>query len=293
MTLSRATALRILRIVFAAAILVLLFRSIPWSEVRDALGKTRGLPAFGAFVCGILMQVLVGLRWREILAHHGLPLPKSEALQIHLGALFYSAFLPAGNVAGMVVRVLRIEDRSRNWTTILHSLLIDRIWATGVLTIWGMIGLLLSHDDPGFAAFAVFGAATAICAVALLILSGYPGWKPALLLSLTSHGLGVTAFTLLAHSIGLDVGFETFAWVRSATILATMIPISVMGIGVREGVLVYLLTPRGVESPSAVALSFLVLAATVLTPALFGGLVEMERLILRKQRRPAIPPASR
>jgi len=291
MMLSRAAALRILRLVFAAVILVLLFRSIPWSEVRVALGKTRAVPAIAAFACGLMMQFLVGLRWREILAHHGLPLQRAEALRIHFAALFYSAFLPAGNVAALVVRVLRIEDRSRNWTTILHSLLIDRLWATGVLAIWGLVGLLLSHDDPGFAALALFGAITVICAVALLVLSGYPGWKPALLLSLTSHALGVAAFTLLAGSIGLDVGFVTFAWIRTATILATMIPVTVMGIGVRESVLVYLLSPRGVESSSAVALSFLVMAATVLGPALAGGLVELERLIKRKPRRPPATPA--
>ena len=289
MKVSRAAVLRVLRIVVAAVILGILFRSIPWSEVRDSLAKTRAAPAIGAFACGVMMQLLVGLRWREILAHHDLPLPRSEALRIHFAALFYSAFLPAGNVAALVVRVLRIEDRSRNWTTILHSLLIDRLWATGVMTIWGMVGLLLSHADPGFAAFAIFGGVTLICAVALVILSGYPGWKPALFLSLTSHGLGVTAFTLLAYSIGLDVGAATFAWVRTATILATMIPVTVMGIGVRESVLVYLLTPRGVESSSAVALAFLVLAATVLWPALFGGLVEVERLITKRQRRPNAP----
>lgn len=288
---SRAAALRILRIVFAAVILALLFRSIPWTEVRGSLGKTRALPAIGAFACGLMMQLLVGLRWREILARHGLPLPRSEALRIHFAALFYSAFLPAGNVAALVVRVLRIEDRSRNWTTILHSLLIDRFWATGVMTIWGILGLLLSRDDPGFGAFLLFGAATLISAVALLILSGYPGWKAALALSFVSHGLGVTAFTLLGHSIGLNVGYATFAWIRTATILATMIPVTVMGIGVRESVLVYLLSPRGVESSSAVALSFLVMAATVLGPALVGGLVELERLFKKKPRRPSPQPS--
>ncbi|HET9886409.1 MAG TPA: lysylphosphatidylglycerol synthase transmembrane domain-containing protein [bacterium] len=284
MTMSRAAALRVLRIVIAVGILVLLFRSIPWSDVRNALRQTRPAPAIAAFGCGLLMQLLVGLRWREIMAHHGLPLPRLEALRIHFGALFYSAFLPAGNVAALVVRVLRIEDRSRNWTTILHSLLIDRLWATGVLTTWGIIGLILSHDDPGFAAFAIFGGATFACASALLIVSGYPGWKPALFYSLTSHALGVTAFTLLGSSIGLHVGFGTFGWIRTATILATMLPVTVMGIGVRESVLVYLLSPRGVESPSAVALSILVMAATVLGPALFGGLVELERLIQRKAK---------
>ena len=47
----------------------------------------------------------------------------------------------------------------------------------------------------------------------------------------------------------------------ATAIMATMLPVTVMGIGVRESVLVYLLSPRGVESSSAVALSFLVMAA--------------------------------
>lgn len=79
-----------------------------------------------------------------------------------------------------------------------------------------------------------------------------------------------------AASLELGVGFVTLGWVRAFVSVATLLPISVSGLGVREGALVFALTPYGVPGSGSVAFSFLLLLSHILL-ALLGGLLELRR----------------
>ena len=61
-------------------------------------------------------------------------------------------------------------------------------------------------------------------------------------------------------------------WVQTIIIIVNTIPISISGIGVREGGLIFLLKPYGVSGAEAVALSFLVFARNVAI-SLIGGVL--------------------
>ena len=94
------------------------------------------------------------------------------------------------------------------------------------------------------------------------------------LLSCLGHLAGCCAFFLLARSLGLDSSVLSIGWVRSTVILATMIPISVSGLGLREGALLALATYYGAGPNQAMAYSLLVFAVTVVAIGLLGGLIE-------------------
>jgi len=119
----------------------------------------------------------------------------------------------------------------------------------------------------------------------LLISTGqYHGLSRSLLiyifaLTFTSHLLGILSFYLFALSIGMNVSFINIGWIRSFTLIVTMFPISFAGLGVREGILVFLLKPYGVPATDAVALSFLIFARALLLGGI-GGLVEAKNLFL-------------
>ena len=59
------------------------------------------------------------------------------------------------------------------------------------------------------------------------------------------------------------------------------LPISIAGLGVREGVLVLLLASYGVSAPDALAYGLVAFAVSVLAPGLAGAIVEADRLLLR------------
>jgi hypothetical protein len=63
-----------------------------------------------------------------------------------------------------------------------------------------------------------------------------------------------------------------------------MVPISVSGLGIREGASLLLLLPYGVPGEKALALSFLIFATTLLLIGALGGLLEARKQIFSGAR---------
>lgn len=103
-----------------------------------------------------------------------------------------------------------------------------------------------------------------------------------LLLSVVPQLLGTVAHVLLGQSLGIVVDFTAWGWIRSAVVLATLIPVSVGGLGIRDGVLLYLLAQFGVPGDKALALATLIFGVMVVFPALIGGLLECRKLLSGK-----------
>jgi len=90
---------------------------------------------------------------------------------------------------------------------------------------------------------------------------------------LARHIVGVAAIYGLAISIGMELFWINIGTARSIMLLATLVPISFAGLGVREGGLIFSLGLFGVSSSAAAALAVLVLLRDLLI-RLAGGLVE-------------------
>jgi uncharacterized protein (TIRG00374 family) len=75
----------------------------------------------------------------------------------------------------------------------------------------------------------------------------------------------ISAAFWLATGLGIHVSFINFAWVMILVSLAQALPVSIAGIGMRDGVLAFFLVGQlGVLSYEAVALSFAILALNIL-----------------------------
>ena len=99
--------------------------------------------------------------------------------------------------------------------------------------------------------------------------------------------LEILAAYCCVAALNLEISFVTIAWVRSLLLLLVMIPVSISGIGFREGALIILLAPYGIPGADAVALGW-VLFSMSLAIAGVGGLLEATKKI--RQRDPETPP---
>jgi hypothetical protein len=99
------------------------------------------------------------------------------------------------------------------------------------------------------------------------------------LVSLLVHFLGTVIYYLLAISLGIDISFLTMGWIRSVVTLVLMVPISISGLGVREGLLLWFLEPYRTTGGDTLALSFLVFSVTVLFVGVLGGFLEGRNLL--------------
>ena len=100
-----------------------------------------------------------------------------------------------------------------------------------------------------------------------------------LLLGVVVHLIGIVAFAMVAAALGLELSYLTIGWTRSAAILVAILPVSLAGLGLREGAFVLLLAPYGIAPADALAYSLLAFTTTVLAIGLIGGVVEAFRLL--------------
>ncbi|HVE77813.1 MAG TPA: lysylphosphatidylglycerol synthase transmembrane domain-containing protein [Gemmatimonadaceae bacterium] len=101
-------------------------------------------------------------------------------------------------------------------------------------------------------------------------------------LAVLRHGLGMLSYGLFALALGVHLSYVSIGWIRSVIQVLLMLPISVGGIGVREGSLAVLLQEYGVPASKAVAIAFLLFAVGLVSNGL-GGVLEI-RNVLRPRR---------
>ena len=113
---------------------------------------------------------------------------------------------------------------------------------------------------------------------------GRPGLMVAsVLLGIVYQLLCITVILIVAPAFGIDVPLVEWLWIFALVATAALLPLSIAGLGIREGAFVAVLGLLQVPSASALALS-LTIFATQLATALLGGLIEFAGFWERRQR---------
>jgi len=290
------------RLVISAVLLAVVARSIDWTVLSDRLSGA----AWGWFALAtvlVCIALLVGaVRWHALLHHADLPARPLETLRAYGIGIFSNNFLPTG-FGGDLVRAWLVARSGRPLARAFTSVLVDRAAGLVGLFLLGWLGIVvLTGDIPGdlvtpFVIATGAGVVAAGIAVAILRRRGLgrflpPALRPwasevaatlraygrdrgvqaeALLLSLGFQALMVTSTWMLAKSLQLDISVAVLAVVLPLVLIATLLPVSVAGFGVREGAYVVLLGEAGVSASDATLLS-LFSVATLAIASLPGGI---------------------
>ena len=92
-------------------------------------------------------------------------------------------------------------------------------------------------------------------------------------LSIMKDLLEILVAYCFARACNIDLAFVTIAWMQAIVSLLTLLPITLSGLGVREGALVLMTARHGVAAPLALTWSLLIFAGIVVVAAI-GGLIE-------------------
>ena len=310
----------LLRWTVAVSLLIYIFRKVPFAAVYDAIYTAKGVFVGLGFLISLVVQSTIAERLRRLSVVQGIAISIRKTLEINLTALFYGLFLPGGSLTGIAIRLQMLSGAERRFAKAGMILLLDRVLATISLCATGIIFLLL--DKTNASNHLIWPMILLSCALLYIIgllstqapLPG-PGivgkilnWIArdkldtlkaalqssrnisrrtlflALSLSFLAHCFGICVYYLLMKALGLDVRLITTAWIRSAIILAAMIPFSVSGLGFREGAAYILLARHGISADESIAFSLLIFTTTILGPALIGGLCEIYRLLKSSNR---------
>ena len=306
----------LLRVVLAISIVGALLHWIGPTEVRARLATCPPQVALGSLAAALLGQWLGAVRFQGLAAILGLPLSRMQALGINLSTVFYGLFLPGGTATSWLVRLLRLPDVQRRPGLALTVIAGDRAFATVAGALIGVAADLALHAPASLAVSAglmLVALASGVVGWGMLTpsilrrVSSWPGveWLrrlptraadleirhslpslrtagSAAVLSFGVHGLGVLAWWVLARALGLELGLVQIAWVRSAALVVGLLPVTVGGLGLREGTVVAMLAVFGVGAADALSLSLLAFTVTVLGVGVLGGLGEAARMMRRR-----------
>lgn len=278
--------------------------------------------AYLLLACLILTAVfLIGcMRWRLLVGHLGLVIPMRQALLSYYLGLFFNNFLPTG-IGGDLARTVHLKFHGHGIKPLISSAVADRAIGLAVMLMLGGISLLLSPEvrfDPdrklyiaglialGFTSGAVLfwfsdrlplenlsrryqhtRLRRGLIDIVYLLTTYRTALRQvftAIFLSIVMQSLVVVTYYLLARGIGIELSLITFFAFVSMVQVAASLPISLGGLGVREGVLVALLVGVGVNIQIGVALSLLFLLTLWLCS--LPGVVVM---FFDRARREALP----
>ena len=313
-TSRRGVAIGVLRLAIAAAILGYLFESVPVSNVRAVLGRADPAWVTAALLLELLTQVIMAMRLRILTDAYALSLTTFDVFEINLATRFYGLFLPGGGVTATAVRVVKLARLRKNHAGAIASITLDRVVATLAMCFVGVLfGSVVWRPGQSswllIMAIAMLALATPfIWLLGLRNRSGAPenrlssgrgfetirripatilqiprnNWIRVLGWSLLAHVLGTVEFLVLARSLHVELGFATVGWIRAAMLFATLVPITISGLGLREGAAVLLLPAYGVRPDVALAFSLLVFSVSHVALGLVGALLEAVSLRPRR-----------
>lgn len=284
---------RALRAAFSALLLWVIVRTIDWHAVGLWLRRMDwrlGLAASGLF---IVNRVLAAAEWRLLLRAKGIDFSFRRLLRVVWMSSFFGQFLPQG-IGGDGVRLLGLKQGGTSTSDLASSVFMERITGAVSLGMLALFGAIWSYSRWGeravaLALIAPLGALLAVLAMlwtapgdrmltwVLARLGRLPGQRllaqvheavkryrhspgpvvGSIALSGLSQIFRVLSVYLLAKAIGLSLLFgEALALVPTALFVG-MLPISLSGVGLREGAFIVLLKPAGIDASGAFALSIL------------------------------------
>jgi glycosyltransferase 2 family protein len=276
-------------------LLGLIATRIDWAQFADRLEHGHwGL--FAAAVAVIAVAIVVaGLRWLLFLRAARVSAGAFRAVRAYEIGMFANNFLPTG-FGGDVARGWIVGRPTGSVPRAVGTVVVDRLTALGCLVALGWLTVAVQPrtvPDSLLALFAIVtvagGIATAILVVSVRLLgaagSREPRWgwlrgeawdavrlsvrKPSVMSSTTAVGMvyqsGIVFATwLLARAIDVDLSFSVLAVVTPLVLIATLVPVSIGGFGLREATYAALLSKVGVSAADATLLSLLNVAALAL-----------------------------
>jgi uncharacterized membrane protein YbhN (UPF0104 family) len=262
-------------------------------DAFEALRKAdAGWLVLGIAIAGI-ENFLGVLRWRIFLRMLGMQVPFWKSVQICLVALFCNTFL-LGAAGGDLVRVAWLVRRGYGKTDSLLSVIMDRVSGLGALVVYTFVLTAWNHEwlmqSPTVVKLFAFVIAYQVGAVVLIAVTLYisargltsrlPKWAPfpdfvrklgagyarmahewpgtlkATGLSMVMLGGYFAVFWTTARAFGETISYVDLSTLMPVADVISALPISIGGLGVREGTFIVMLGQlQGVPGPMAASIS--------------------------------------
>lgn len=290
------------RAAVTAALLVLVALQVDWADAVDRAGEVDGGWLAAAIGLTLGMQISGVIRWQLLVRAAGIESPPPRTVRAYWIGIFTNNVLPTG-FGGDAARAFIVGRDSGQMVPAATSVAFDRLTGLAALIVLAWVALVLGEEVPAELSGALALVTAASLGGGLLLALAFRGrgrlgrlvperlrgWGREARETLTRYArdgrllavagvLGILyqlcavgSIAALAEGIGLDLSFAVVAVTVCLVLLASVLPISIAGFGVREASFVVLLGEAGVGATEATLLSLLSVVPLVLV-SLPGGL---------------------
>ena len=299
----------LLKATVSIALIWYLLSKTELSEVFEALKSATLLWLILAFSLLYVGKFLTAYRWQLLLNAQGIHIPLRTLIASIFVGQFFNSFLPT-TVGGDAMRVYDTAAQSKEATKSITSVFVDRLIGVLALAMLAVVGVAygyLQGQDVSYFVWLAIGV-FALCLVGFVIIFNQPAavrvegtvralnfsrladkiretyqalnmvkgnnrvLVNAFLLSIALQINVVFFYYFTGRSINLGVPVLYFFIIVPVALVILLVPFSINGIGIREGIFVFLLTGLMVPPQLAIAFSLLSFGLT-LTQGLLGGII--------------------
>jgi uncharacterized protein (TIRG00374 family) len=308
MPLNKRVVWAIVRTIVSVLLLVALLWRARLPEVFHLMREASLLPIVVALFSYVGIVLVSCSRWQALLAVQGLHSSYRHLLAIYFVGLFFNNFLPAA-VGGDLVRAYYVGREKETMAPAIASVIAERLFGLVGLLLFALMALLfyMGHVQGRILFLAILLAEVVVVVAMFLAVrqSLFLGFKKRVFsISILKAGerlqrlydsivvygsapaatrwavitsIGVQALMVLGNIlVGKGLGFQVVPFYYLAFIpvigIVSMIPISINGLGVREGSYVALFAGAGLTAPEALSLSLLYFILGVIA-SLTGGVL--------------------
>lgn len=314
---AKTSLLLAFKVAISIALFVWLFHNVSWQSVAESLRRADPAWLLAAFGMLFASNVLGSYQWNRLLRTVGIELPFWKVLAYYHVGLFFNNFLPA-NVGGDFARIMDASRSGSSRATAFSTVLLDRM--IGTVALGGLAVLTTLPAIDHFHLAAVYAGVLGFFALSVVLLwavfhphllatvervlsrvglgrlkpaldelserlAGFRG-RPLLFMELfavatATQVMRIGVHVLVGRALGLHVPMAYFFLFVPLLAVIVSLPISLNGIGVREGAGMLLFGLVGLARGDAFSLQFTTYLVAVAV-SLIGGVVFLVRIPIRR-----------
>lgn len=307
----------LIKIGITIGMLVVVAYSVSFERLLETLSKVHLSAAILVVIGYTVGQLLSSIKWWTIARSGGVAVSYATALKAYFIGMFVNCFGSGlGTVGGDVARGILISQGRPQKTEGVAAVIADRVHGLTVLSLIALVTSQLFHSDrvPSWLLLALVALVLGLIGVWVVgpwILSKLPtntkltnklrqvaaifprdAKTVAIItgISVVFHCTQILLHVVMASALGITIPLATLFVVIPLVNIASSLPISWNGLGVRENSYMYFLTtaPAIVSSEQAAAFGAVWLLAVTATSAL-GGIVALATGDLRLLKAPSVP----
>ena len=303
--MNKTASLLLLKAGVSLLILFGLFSFLDGREVASLLFlRTNAWYLFIGVICSFFVILLDAKKFSyAISAFSSTALPYKRLLHIWFSGLFFSSFLPGGQLTMEGTKLVLLKKNLTMHESI-HLILLDKV--AGLIALGMVTSLCLFADQQVFNPVLYCLLFFTISLFSLLLFTSLPllfcnalvnrlktgkikeflfksgsflqlmAKKRFVLMQLSFFAsccqlLAVGVLYCSSLALQLEIGFVTLGWVFGLVALIQLIPFSLAGLGIREASYLFFLLPYGIKPEEAVSLSLLLFALQLFFALIGGG----------------------